>query len=509
MQGRTWKNLSNDVAEQFKLYLLENGGLEEQVKSPHENWRVKFSDSTFTYYIKGTIYSTPSKSNDPAVFNAWSHLDSSFGSTYTPPTKPFLIGLDETGKGEVLGHTVLTGVFFPKEIFQKIDTVVGPADTKKRRSFEYWDQIFASLDKFRDSGLTYVTEKIPPWHIDRYNINKIMDVTYQKILSIFFRKVDLNQCRIVLDDYGIGSTLDRFLRFLETQGAEIIVTTNSEDMYLEAKAASLASKRTREAVIKAINSNTDYKINGLSIGSGNAGDKKTVAWLEKWHASGKPWPWFVKRSFKTIKEIEKKTAKTKKVTPPIREDLLSKSFIEELNKGRFSIQSLALVCPGCGSILKSAGFANFMRNGRKVSALKCPDTNCGSLIEDSGMTLRYYCGYVIPDSSAIRRNIISNDLSASRFFEDFTVILCSVVRKECDGTTAGKKEFEKLRKYSELGRIRLETVGKVEDVPDGLPATARDERIIDDCLEHNAILLSGDKSMSAFARGKDIFAITV
>jgi ribonuclease HIII len=243
MQGRTWKNISNDAAEQFKSYLLERGGLEENVKSQHENWRVKFSDSTFTHYTKGTIYSTPSKSNDPAVFGAWSHLDSSFGSRYTLPTKPFLIGLDETGKDEVIGHTVLTGVFFPKGIFQEIDTAVGPGDTKKRRSFEYWDQIFASLDKFRDSGLTYVTEKIPPWHIDRYNINKIMDVTYQKILSIFFRKVDLSECRIVLDDYGIGATLDRFLRFLESQGAEIIVTSNSEDIYLEAKAASLGRKK--------------------------------------------------------------------------------------------------------------------------------------------------------------------------------------------------------------------------------------------------------------------------
>ncbi|MFX0202200.1 MAG: hypothetical protein ACFFCW_39315 [Candidatus Hodarchaeota archaeon] len=497
------------MAEQFKSYLLERGGLEESVKSPHENWRVKFSDSTFTHYTKGTIYSTPSKSNDPAVLNAWTHLDSSFGSSYTFPTRPFCIGLDETGKGEVIGHTVLTGVFFPKEVFQKIDTIVGPADTKKRRTFEYWDMIFASLDTFRDSGLSFITEKIPPWHIDRYNINKIMDVTYQKILSIFFRKVDLKECRIVLDDYGIGATLGRFLRFLESQGSELIVTTNSEDAYLEAKVASLASKRTPEAVIQAINSNADYKIDGLSVGSGNAGDIKTIAWLEKWHASGKPWPWFVKRSFRTIKQIEKKAAESKKVTPPIREDLLSQDFIEELNRGKFSIRSLALVCPGCGSILKSAGFANFMRNGRKVSGLKCPDTSCGSLIQDSGMTLRYYCGYVISDSSAIRRNIISNDLSASRFFEDFTVILCPVVRKECDGTTAGKKEFEKLRKYSELGRIRLETVGKVEDVTNDLSSTARDERIIDVCLEQNAILLSGDKSMSAFARGKDIFAITV
>jgi len=39
--------------------------------------------------------------------------------------------LDETGKGEVIGHTVLAGTIFPKKIFDKIiDLTVGPADTK-------------------------------------------------------------------------------------------------------------------------------------------------------------------------------------------------------------------------------------------------------------------------------------------------------------------------------------------------------------------------------------------
>jgi len=56
MQGRTWKNVQNGTGEKVKSYLLENGGLQEEIKSPHEGWRVKFSDSTFTYYRKGTVF---------------------------------------------------------------------------------------------------------------------------------------------------------------------------------------------------------------------------------------------------------------------------------------------------------------------------------------------------------------------------------------------------------------------------------------------------------------------
>jgi hypothetical protein len=105
--------------------------------------------------------------------------------------------------------------------------------------------------------------------------------------------------------------------------------------------------------------------------------------------------------------------------------------------------------------------------------------------------------------------LISNDLSASRFFEGFTVLLSHVVRKECDGTPGGKREFERLRGYDAMGRIRLETLGKVEEMPEGLPSAVRDETIIEGCVEYNAILLSGDKSMTTFAIGREVFVIFV
>jgi len=507
IRGRTWKNVKSSDAEEIKEYLLKEGGVEEEVKTPYEEWRVRFSDSTFTYYKKGTLYSTPSNSKDSAVFHAWQYIDSVVGSSYVLPTKDFLIGLDETGKGEVIGHTVLTGVIFPKELFKEVDLLIGPADTKNRHKFEYWDGIFMKLDKLRSKGLNFIHEKIPPWHVDKYNLNKIMDVSYQRILSIFFRKVEISQCRIVLDDYGIGDTLKRFLKFLEKQGAEIIVTENSEDKYLEAKVASLISKRQREAVIKAINENPEFQIDGLSVGSGNAGDPETDTWLRAWWEKYKSWPWFVKRSFRNVRRIEGKTGEVKKILPPIDEKLLSDEFLEDFNKGKLSIQSLSLVCPYCGTILKSVKFAIFEKNGRKISGIKCVNKECGRIIENARITLRYYCGYILPDSNAIQRQVISKDLRSSRFFENFTVILSPVVRKECDGTRRGKKEFEELARFACMGRIRLESPGKIEDIPKELTRDERDERIIEDCIKYNTILVTGDKSMQAFASGKNVFTV--
>ena len=507
MRGRTWEKIDSSIAEGIKNYLLKNGGQEREVKSSHEHWRVRFSDSTFTYYKSGTLYSTPSNSEDPAVYQAWQYIDSIVGSAYVLPGKDFLIGLDETGKGEVIGHTVLTGVIFPKEIFKEIDLLVGPADTKKRHEFKYWDEIFMELDKLRGRGLDFIYEKIPPWHVDRYNLNKIMDISYQRILSTFLRKVEISRCRIVIDDYGIGDTLKRFLNFLKQQGAEVIVVQNSEDKYLEAKVASLISKRQREAVIKAINENPEFQINGSSVGSGNAGDPKTDAWLKAWWNKHKSWPWFVKRSFKNVRMIEGGAEAIKKIPPPIDEKLLSDEFLEDFNKGKFSIQSLSLVCPYCGTILKSVEFAVFKKDGKDISGIKCVNNDCGRIIDNAGITLRYYCGYVLPDSNAIQSRVISRDLNSSRFFENFTIILSPVVRKECDGTPRGKKEFEELARFNSMGRIKLESIGRIEEIPDNLTNKERDERIIEDCIKYNTILLTADKSMQAFAGGRNVFTI--
>jgi hypothetical protein len=49
--------------------------VEEDVKASFEVWRIGFSDSTFTYYGKGTLYSTSSNLQVLAVFDVWEEID--------------------------------------------------------------------------------------------------------------------------------------------------------------------------------------------------------------------------------------------------------------------------------------------------------------------------------------------------------------------------------------------------------------------------------------------------
>lgn len=121
-----------------------------------------------------------------------------------------------------------------------------------------------------------------------------MDIVYQRILSIFVRDASPPRCRIVIDDYGIGPSLRTYLRSLENIEAKVVVAANADNNYLEARVAALIAKRKREKVIEAIDKK--FRINGEDIGSGNAGDARTIKWLKTWKKSGREWPWFVKKS---------------------------------------------------------------------------------------------------------------------------------------------------------------------------------------------------------------------
>ncbi len=52
-----------------------------------------------------------------------------------------------------------------------------------------------------------------------------------------------------------------------------------------------------------------------------AGSAKTLAWLKAWKTTGQPWPWFIKRSPRTICELDG-TPRPKKRELPIPADLL-------------------------------------------------------------------------------------------------------------------------------------------------------------------------------------------
>ena len=495
--SQKWK-LNAPLAEEVRDFLIKKGGVEDKdIKSKYEAWRVKFSDSTFTYYHSGTLFSTAT--NDIAVKNICQIINNLTGDRYSAPTKDYLIGLDETGKGEVLGPAILVGAFSPKKIYPKVEKIVGVADSKSKRTMAYWDEIQKRLDTLKQDGFTFILDKIPPEHIDKFNINKIMDVVYQRILCNLTKKVDISKVRIALDDYGVGDALKDYLSHLKAAGADVIVAQKADEKYLEAKVASLIAKRERERVMEAIRKSEEFKVKNCPIGSGNAADEKTIKWLKAWKASGKPWPWFVKKSFKTIRDIDGKNERVKKENPPIRKDLLSDEFTAEAEAGSLFITNLSVVCPSFGSIRKTSLIT--IEEGQTMG--RC--VYCKSPINDLNHTLRYYCGSLLPDSNIILRGLLSSDLQHSKFFEGFTILIHPLVKRECR-SLAGSRELERLAELADYGMIKLLDLAAESQVKESI-ILAKDEQFKETALKYNAIIVSDDIAIIKSAQKNNLFSL--
>jgi ribonuclease HII len=490
--------LASTLANEIKELLKKNNGIEDiEIKNKNELWRIKLFDATFTYYKTGTLFCTAT--NNDIVRKRQQQIDEIADNRFVPATKTYLIGLDETGKGEVLGPMILAGVFFPQKIFSSMEEAIGTADSKNKRTVQYWIELEKRLFSLKESGFSFLLDKIPPEHTDRFNTNKILDIVYQRIISILFRKADISKVRVTIDDYGIGDNLLRYLANLNNTGAEIIVAPKADEQYLETKVASLIAKIQHEKLMENIRNCTEYQIKKFPLGSGNAGDEKTLKWLKAWYQTGKPWPWFVKKSFKTVREIEGKLEAGEKENPPFRENLLCDDFMSEEIAENFSIKNLSVVCPAYGTVRKTS----LVLIDENQTIGRC--AYCKTPIEDLNHTLRYYCGYILPDSNVILKGLLSKDLSHSRFFQGFTILIHPLVKRECDNQE-GKEELHRLMKCAENGIVELRDLEAEAEIKASI-VLDKAEQFTEAAIKFNAIIVSDDIKIILSAQNNDIFSI--
>ena len=494
-----------EQAKEILGYLLANGG--EQIEAPaaHELWRVRFSDAIVTYYSNGTLSFVDRALRDPAVIEALEFIQDTVGPFYEPPTRRYLIGLDEAGKGEMFGHIHLAGVMIDKAQYKPFMYRFLNVDTKKGRLIlDNWNKLSSNIF---DMGARVEQDSIPPWDIDRYNVNELLDITYQRILNRFFRKAPISEARIVIDDYGIGPTLRRFLNFLDRNGAEVVVSSAADERYLESKLASIIARTEKERLVHAINTAKEFEVDGKRPASGNTGDSRTLAWLEAW-PHDRELPWFVRRSWKTVAKYHPHRALTgKKKKPSLDSDLLSEEFRNEFDSGRFDIHSLSIICPHCGVVSKEC---KLVFDGVDSSSLRCP--NCGEQIPLLANTLRYYCGHAVVDANALIRKVVSRDLSKhkGRVLRDYRIHVPFVAKVEA----GNQKELNNLQAFHRQRRIRF-TVGGPEEVTEekrsqlrALSSDERDELILDICEQMNAIVITADTGMKSRVATRGLFCIS-
>ncbi len=202
-----------------------------------------------------------------------------------------ILGIDEAGRGSVLGPMVIAGVIIPEKM-EKVLERMGVKDSKRltpnrrtilsrkiKKMFEYETVVISALeiDKMRADGI---------------NLNDIEKNAMRDLI------IKLKPEKAIVDAVDVKA--ERFQNYLcESTGVNVIAEHKADDKYIEVSAASIIAKAERDAQIAEINKEF-IKMGG--IGSGYPSDPTTKEFLTNYTYD--EMPDFVRKSWATVAKMK-------------------------------------------------------------------------------------------------------------------------------------------------------------------------------------------------------------
>lgn len=211
-----------------------------------------------------------------------------------------LAGIDEAGRGPVLGPMVIAAVVVDEKNIPKLEEL-GVRDSKKltpKRRERLFNEILRLLDD-------YVIIELWPEQIDSREgtLNEFEVDNFVKALSSLKMKPDVVYIDAAdVKEARFGEEIKAKLNF----EAEIIAEHKADDKFVPVSAASILAKVTRDREIDRLKE--EYG----EIGSGYPSDPRTRKFLEDYYKRHGDFPPIVRRSWKTLRKIEEKLSAEKK-----------------------------------------------------------------------------------------------------------------------------------------------------------------------------------------------------
>ena len=202
-----------------------------------------------------------------------------------------ILGVDEAGRGSVLGPLVIAGVVIPQKMENVIDNM-GVKDSKrltpKRR-----EVLSRKLKKMFDWDIVvYSAQDIDNMRAQGINLNEIERRGMQELIL----KLDCD--KVIVDAVDVKP--ERFQDKLQrATSKDVKAEHKADDKYLQVGAASIIAKQTRDDAIAEINK--AYEDVG-GIGSGYPSDPATKEFLSNYTYA--QMPDFVRKSWSTVAKLK-------------------------------------------------------------------------------------------------------------------------------------------------------------------------------------------------------------
>ncbi len=198
-----------------------------------------------------------------------------------------IAGIDEAGRGAVIGPMVIAGVLVESE--RELEEI-GVKDSKLLTP-EKREEIY---EKVIEVAKDYVVIKVPAHVIDelrrRYSLNVIEAMKMAEIINVLKPKKVFVDCPQVSTEKFVA-----LLKSITKHDSEIIAENFADAKYPVVAAASIIAKVERDREIEKIKDEF-----GFDFGVGYPHDEKTIEFLKKF----KELPECVRKSWITAKEIQ-------------------------------------------------------------------------------------------------------------------------------------------------------------------------------------------------------------
>jgi ribonuclease HII len=206
-----------------------------------------------------------------------------------------ILGIDEAGRGPVIGPMVIAGYCIEEEKIELLKSL-GVRDSKeltRKQREEIYNEIIKLTDKYK-----YII--IDPKTIDYYVYrNRLNYLEFENMIKII---EEIKPDKVIIDSPMVNTK--KVVEYIKNNlkiNVEIIAENKADKKYPVVSAASIIAKVIRDKEIDKIKE----KLN-LDIGSGYPSDEKTIEVLKKDYDKIKD---YVRESWMTVKRIKKRNQK--------------------------------------------------------------------------------------------------------------------------------------------------------------------------------------------------------
>ena len=208
--------------------------------------------------------------------------------------RKILIGVDEAGRGAVIGPLVIAGVAVYEEDVEKLKAIkVKDSKMLSPRQREGLEKKIEAIAK--DIFIVKVAAcKIDTYRAEGINLNKLEAIKFGEIIDFLGGDVAYVDAPDVDTD-----RLKKFLEKITKNKTEIVSEHFADKTYPVVSAASIMAKVERDREIEEIKK--EYG----DVGPGYPANEITMGWLRGWMKTHEGFPPIVRQSWDTIKTLKK------------------------------------------------------------------------------------------------------------------------------------------------------------------------------------------------------------